>query len=357
MMTPRQHPLTRRLTSALAGAALAASMSLGCSGEEQGTTTPTNTAKTRQMKGALKNAEPGTKVGARTSDGKTVAGTVDEASGNFNIELPEGVEAVLSIKEGDQLIKVGFARAESAYAEAQSLAAAWGFEIPDLPFGLADLGVIDLNDVVDGVLIIGDEDGEGSIWASIDTDGDGTADFFDDDDDDDGLSDGEDADWEEDVEAWLNGAGGWDVYEEAMAMAGCVEACEDDAACISACVGNAELEGLGAGDLALAECVQACGDDDQCVTGCAGMSAETPLSACVETCDEDAECILECVEVSDTADLSQAELDLSQCVLACDEDEACITACAGGDDEAGEGMAACVEACDGDAMCISACAE
>ncbi len=212
------------LTIALFAAALmgCASGSNGSKSDDGPATKSNGKGQVRTVSGALTNTDAETAVGARTADGRTLKGVIDPATNRFSVNLPKDVSAILSIKVGDELKKVAFVK-QLTPPKADG-ADSWGFEIPDTQFlEDADLGMIDVQDAIadaedaamQGVILVGDDAGETSVWAYVDEDLDGLSDLVDLDDDGDGIEDLLDGDWKDEIDELLDldDESVWDFFD------------------------------------------------------------------------------------------------------------------------------------------------
>lgn len=189
----------------------------GCAdtGSRKGDGSPFTASKVqvRTVSGALKNTDGPVAVGAKTSDGRTLKAVMDPKTNRWSINLPKNVSAVISVKVGDTVKRLAFVRVQQSAQKPGDAAAEVGYEIPDSPFAEdADLGDVDWDDAEGDTIVMGDDEGEESIFSFIDGDLDGIVDLLDDDDDGDGVVDHVDEDWVEDLEAWLDEAL-WDFFE------------------------------------------------------------------------------------------------------------------------------------------------
>ena len=157
--------MTRALLTILSTASLVAC----AQGGGQSTQAPEKQNKTRTVSGAL-TAEDAD-IAAKTSDGETILGEVDENTGEFSIELPADVAAILSVHVDGQIKKLAFLKSETF--EDVIPAELLTFEIPETDFAEAlDMGVVDLSGL-DDVVVIGDDEGEKSVFECVDFDADG----------------------------------------------------------------------------------------------------------------------------------------------------------------------------------------
>ena len=200
--------MTRALLTILSTASLVAC----AQGGGQSTQAPEKQNKTRTVSGAL-TAED-TDIAAKTSDGETILGEVDENTGEFSIELPADVAAILSVHVDGQIKKLAFLKSETF--EDVIPAELLTFEIPETDFAEAlDMGVVDLSGL-DDVVVIGDDEGEKSVFECVDFDADGVMDFLDYDDDGDGIDDLDDLDFlTDDLHEWFDAESeeAWYLFE------------------------------------------------------------------------------------------------------------------------------------------------
>jgi hypothetical protein len=156
----------------------------------------------RTISGTLSGATGEVGVGVKTDDGKEVIANIDPKTNRFSASIPKGQSAVLSIKAGGQMKRVKFPRKPAGKTDEasdfSSLIPADAFE------KTAHLGTIDISGEGEEI-IVGDDEGEESIWAFVDEDDDGIVDW----EDPDAEFDATEDDWiSEEDDAW------WDLFEE-----------------------------------------------------------------------------------------------------------------------------------------------